>query len=179
MHDNDHQVWSGPRFEIDDREPRRPFPRVSLLRGVGVVSAVIMVLVAGARFARLILHFQNAAAANAANPPAPRPGPAPPAGQQFAPADAGPLANPFANLEKMQQDHQKWVEDQRADADKWFESNRNRAAERMDDQRQRMDQLMEQNRNRAADRMGAMRDRQQQFQDRARKRHQELINRNR
>ena len=179
MHDNDHQVWSGPRFEIDDREPRRPFPRVSLLRGVGVVSAVIMVLVAGARFARLVLHFKNAAAANAANPPVPRQGQPPPVGQQFAQADADPRVNPFANLEKMQQEHQKWVDGQRADADKWFESNRNRAAERMDDQHQRMDQLMEQNRNRAADRMGAMRNHQQQFQDRARKRHQELINRHR
>jgi hypothetical protein len=179
MRDNDHQTWSGPRFEIDDRGSRRSGPRVPLLRGLGVLSAAIMILIAGVRFARLMVHINNAAAANAANAPAPRPGQAPQAGHRPAPADAGPLANPFANLEKMQQDHQKWVEDQRADADKWFESNRNRAAERMDDQRQRMDQLMEQNRNRAADRMGAMRDRQQQFQDRARKRHQELINRNR
>jgi hypothetical protein len=172
MRDNNQHAWSGPRFEIDDREPRRTASRVPFLRGLGVVSALVMVLVAGARFARLIVHFKNAAAANAANPPAPRQGPAPAAGQQPGPADADPRSNPFANLEKMQQEHQKWVEDQRVDADKWFESNRQRAAERMDDSRQRMDKMMEQNRNRAPDRMGAMRDRQQQFQDRARKRHQ-------
>jgi len=179
MRDDSQQVWSAPRFEIDDRETRRTVPRVTLLRSLGVLSAATMVLIAGARFARLIVHIKNAAAANAANPPAPPQGPAVPAGQPFAPADADRRANPFANLEKMQDEHWKWVENQRADADKWFESNRQRGANRLDENRQRMDKFMEQNRQRAADRMGGMRAHQQQFQDRARKRHQDLINRHR